>query len=126
MQDMDQVLYIVGKDWAGNQITDAIQLNDTDTVDGKKAFMKVDAIWYPARTAQGQAVEVGISENLGLYDPISVTTDVIQQGRMAFEADPAQYIQESTGWSVDADYSTIDPGTLTDKDSFEWAILADQ
>jgi hypothetical protein len=121
---MNQTVYIHGTDWAGNPITDAIQLSNLLTVSGNKAFMTVEKIFFPARGATGQTVQIGTSEKLGLFVPLGAAADVILQGELV----SGVYEQgDPPAGGIDAVYSTIDPvPTISDGDSFEWTILATQ
>jgi len=120
---MNQDVYIIGTDFAGNAITDKITLNSTATVDGVKPFKTVTKIILPAKTADNQTVSVGTTTKLGLYYPISADGNVLQQGRKASEAN--SYTLESVG-TVDEVYATVDISSITAGDSFEWAVLASQ
>jgi hypothetical protein len=120
---MTQYVYIVGTDWAGNQISDKIQLNGTAPVAGVKPFKTVDHIILPAKSNGLQSVSVGTTARLGLQFPISATSDVQQQGRKTSQAN--SYTLEDVG-TVDKVYATVDVSSITTGDSFEWAVLASQ
>lgn len=120
---MDQDVYIIGTDWAGSQITDKITLNGTSTVAGVKPFQTVTKIILPARNNGTQGVMIGYTAELGLQSPVSATSDVLQQGRKASAA--TAYTLESLG-TVNVAYATIDVSSITNADSFEWAVLASQ
>ena len=121
---MNQDVYIVGTDWGDNVIVDKITLNGSSTVEGVKPFKTVTKIIVPAQTSGGQSLEVGTTNRLGLYYPISATTDVLQQGRKASGA--SSYTLETMNWTPEAVYATVDITTITDGDSFEWALLTGQ
>jgi len=121
---MSQPVHIVGKDWAGNTITDKIILSDTRKQLGVKPFRSVTRVIVPAKTpgSSGQAVSVGTSDRLGLYYPISAASDVLQQARKPAAGN--SYTIEAVG-TVTASNATIDvSNTIQNRDSFEWTYLA--
>jgi len=120
---MDQDVYIIGTDWAGDPITDKITLDGANTVAGVKPFKTVTKIILPPRNNGLQAVRVGSTSKLGLQFSISLAGDVLQQGRKASAA--TSYTLESAG-SVNVTYATVDISSITGGDSFEWAVLASQ
>ena len=122
---MTQYVYIVGTDWAGNQISDKIQLNGTAPVAGVKPFKTVDHIILPAKSNGLQSVSVGTTSRLGLRFPVSAVSDVQQLGKKA--SNENSYTLISIGQdAVDAVYATVDVGTIAADDSFEWAVLASE
>ncbi len=118
---MDQDVYIVGTDWADNVIVDKIKLGGTSTMAGLKPFKTVTKIIVPAQTSGGQSLTVGTTNKLGLYYPISADSDVIQESRLV----SGVYTTQTVG-TVDEVYATVVPSSITDGDSFEWALLTGQ
>lgn len=121
---MTQKVYIIGRNWGNERITDVLTLNGTTPVYGAKAFRSVDKIILPAQSASGQTVAVGNSSKLGLYQPVNASADVLQQGRKAAAA--TSYTLETVG-TVDATNATIDVGVavpIAPGDSFEFVFLA--
>jgi hypothetical protein len=121
--DMDQDVFIIGTDWAGNAITDKITLSGTTTVAGVKPFKTVTKLIVPAEKDADETVKVGTTLELGLYFPIAATADVLQQGFKATAAN--SYTLESVG-TVDVTYSTLTVDTFIGTPSFEWVLLASQ
>lgn len=68
---------IAWRDWAGRSITDTIAANWTSTVDWVKAFVSIDYIVLPARTASWNTISIWTSWKLGLYRDILVADDVL-------------------------------------------------
>jgi hypothetical protein len=120
---MAQTVYVRGTDWADNPITDAIELDGTTTAIGRKPFMTVDKVFFPARTDSGQKVRIGTSTRLGLYYPVSEAGDVVQLSKMAI-SEQSFTVEQSVG-EVDSDYSTV-AVDITTGDSFEWLIEASE
>jgi Right handed beta helix region len=116
-----QDVYIIGTDWAGNTITDKIELDGTNTVTGNKPFKTVDHIILPARTELLQTVRIGTAARLGLQSPIAATGNVLQLARMAANED--SYAVEASVGQVDENYGTVGL-TITAGDSFEWTLEA--
>lgn len=122
---MFQDVYIIGTDWADNDITDKIQLNETTPRRGVKPFKTVTKIILPAQNNPGETVTVGTTTKLGLYYPIASTSDVLEQGRKSSGA--TSYTLESISpTDIDVTYSTVQVSLLVGGVSFEWAILASQ
>ncbi len=123
---MDQDVYIAGTNWADDDIVEKLTLAGTSTVKGLKPFKTVTNIILPAQTAGGQTVEVGTTNRLGLYYPLSAKEDVLQQGRQAALA--ISYSLESVGTigPDGVDYSWVEISSITTGDSFEWALLTTQ
>jgi len=115
-------VYVIGTDLAGNAITDTIATSGTATVSGAKPFKTVTKIILPPGTL-GQTISIGTTSKLGLQFPISGAGAVLQPGRKASAA--TSYAIEATG-TVDAAYSTVDVGTISAGDSFEWAAEASE
>jgi len=122
---MSQAVYIVGTNFAGDQITDAIDLNGTSIAVGRKAFQTVSMVILPAQTGPGQSVSVGVSSRLGLQFPISSSSDVLQIGRKAAGAN-SYTIDLLANFSIDDDFATVAPETITSGDSFEFVVLSSQ
>lgn len=119
--DMNQFVYIIGTDWADNLIAEEITLTGIMLAKGKKPFKTVTKIILPAQNDPDETVKVGITNKLGLYYPIALTSDVLQQGSKASGA--SSYTLEAIG-TPDVVYSTVDvTATITAGDSFEWALL---
>lgn len=120
---MNQTVFIIGKNFAGQRIADAIQLNGTATVAGLKPFAEVDTVYLPAQTAGGQAVSVGVTKTFGLHAPIALSSDVLFQGRKAGAA--TSFTFEAIG-TVNTTYSTVTVSGLADLDSVEFSYNASQ
>ena len=65
-QTQAKTVAITGTDIRGNVITDTLTLNNTDTIQGTKAFKTITSILFPSRTAGGDTVTVGFGDKLGL------------------------------------------------------------
>jgi len=96
---------VIGRDFAGRTVKDAIALNGSTLVEGNVAFSVVDNIILPIRTNPADTVTVGISDKLGLTRPIKAISDVKllkQDGVVDIVA------------AVDAINNTIEPTTVPD------------
>jgi len=123
---MDQDVYIEGTNWGGERIVEKITLDGTNTVAGKKPFKTVTSVILPAESsaAPQQVVEVGTTDILGLYDPISSEADVLQQARAANIT--SSYTFESVG-TVDEVHATVDvSATIEAGNAFQWRLLTAQ
>lgn len=123
-------VFVVGTDWAGNQIAESFDPGNVALKDvGDKPFKTVTKIHLPIHANNVGKVKVGTTSKLGLYYPLSATGDVIQWGKKA-SAEDSYTIQDLTGdhgLNVDEIYATVEPKDgITADDSFEWAILASQ
>jgi len=125
LSGMNQEVYLIGTDWAGNAITDRIRLNGNSTVVGRKPFKTVTKIILPAKTSdENQTVSVGTSARLGLQSPIASAGAVLQQARKTSGAS-SYTIEALDPADIDVAHATVqilDP-PITTGDSFEWALL---
>ena len=107
-----------GTNWAGDKIAEAFVLSTvTPEVQGNKPFNRVETIYIP--DAPGN-IDVGTTDKLGLYYPLSATTDVIQEALLVSNV----YTTQSVGTPDDV-YATIIPSsalTIT-PESFGWMLL---
>lgn len=115
-----------GTNWAGDKIAEAFVLPIPGSCDpgpciyekeGDKPFNTVETIYIP--DAPGN-IDVGTTDKLGLYYPLSATTDVIQEGRLVSNV----YTTQSVG-TPDADFGTIIPSSALTAipQSLEWMLL---
>jgi hypothetical protein len=110
---------VLGTNWGGDDIAEAFELSAAATTkSGFRPFKTVKKIFIPE--ADG-TLSVGTTNKLGLYYPISATSQVMQEARLV----SGGYTVQSTG-TVDAVYSTVIPSTISAGDSFEWAVLASE
>ncbi len=68
--DVDAEVVILGKDWSDETVRETIIASGTATVDGNFPFKTIDSITFPAQSASGQTVSVGVTDKLGFYRPI--------------------------------------------------------
>ena len=68
---------LVGKDWAGNAVTEILATNGSTEVVGSVVFNRLDRVILPVRGASGKTISVGVSDKLGLKRPIEVAGDLI-------------------------------------------------
>jgi len=116
--DLPQAVHVVGANWAGDQITDSIPLQNHATRRGEKAFKTVTKIIVPPGTG---AISIGTTNELGLYYPIPDPGDVLQQGRKSSRA--TSYTLEGI-FMVHTRRATVEVETINAGDSFEWNYLA--
>ena len=107
------------------RIADAIVLDGTATVEGDKPFATVDKIILPAQSGPGQSVSVGLTDRFGLHFPIGSASDVIQFARKASGA-TSYTIEPLTSLTVDVNFATVKPATVSAGDSFQFSALASQ
>ncbi|RMF45476.1 MAG: hypothetical protein D6751_07360 [Deltaproteobacteria bacterium] len=110
---------------AGDLIADAVVLDGTATVEGDKPFVTIDKIILPARTGPGQSVAAGVTNRFGLHFPIGSASDVIQIARKASGA-TSYTIEPLTSLTIDVNFATVKPGTVSAGDSFQFSALASQ
>ncbi len=67
--DVYASIVILGKDWAGQTVQETILASGTMTADGNLPFKTIDKITFPAKSANGQTVSVGVTNKLGFYRP---------------------------------------------------------
>ncbi|MCH8275098.1 MAG: right-handed parallel beta-helix repeat-containing protein [Armatimonadetes bacterium] len=119
---MNQPVYIIGADWADNKIVEKITLNGTSTVLGKKPFKTVTEIIFPPRNMMGDEVKVGTSTRLGLYVPIELIGDVVEQSHLVPSG--TAWIVGSVGFAaVDFIYATVDVGSFPTGTGFRLSVL---
>ena len=112
-------VYVIGTDWGSNPITEKFNLTGSaPIVTGMKPFKTITKIILPASQVGSQEVKVGTTDKLGLYYPLSATTDVLQESRLL----SGVYTNQTLG-TVDEVYSTVIPSSFSAGDSFEWALL---
>ena len=117
-------VWIVGTNLAGDPITDKITLpsGSNPSAEGKKPFKTVTKIIVPAvEQGQLQTIKVGTTDKLGLSSPLSATSDVLQWSKVSGSAWQIQAIAAPT---VDVNHATINPGSISTGDSFEFTYLA--
>lgn len=120
---MNQTVYIRGLDWGGRLVTDVVQLNGTSAVAGVKPIRQLTLVILPAGTS-GQTVSIGTTDVLGLYAPITNTTDVLHQARKGVNTtDP--YVFETVG-AINVQYGTVNVGTITTNQAIELTYNASE
>jgi len=125
---MDQTVYVIGTNFAGDRIADEITLDDEETVDGRKPFATITEIILPEKKTDGEAVSIGITNGLGLYFPIDDVADIVQHSVLVSSGGGEFYEVQSplVEGRVDTDFSTVWPSISIGGDSFEFVVLSSQ
>ncbi len=100
----DGEVTIIGKNWAGQTVTETLTLDGTNLVRGNVPFMSVDKIILPAQSHANQFVAVGWQRRFGLYRPITDTS----QFYLEVDGTP------SGTYSVNSDFNTYVPQSNPD------------
>lgn len=115
-------VFVVGEDWAGQKIIEKFTLNGTDpTVEGNKPFRSVSSIIAEAGPGGSPTITVGTTNKLGLYTPLALTSDVLQWTKL--NTTSGRYEVQTTALTIDADYATVEPGSIGTDDSFGFLVL---
>ncbi len=114
-------VFVIGTNLAGDAITEKFTITSLQTnVIGKKPFKTVTKIIVPAaQQGQSQTIKVGTTDKLGLSSPVSATSDVLQWSKVSGSAWQIQ----TSALTVDVNHATINPGSISTGDSFEFTYL---
>jgi hypothetical protein len=95
--DDDATFYIIGTNWAGADITDAVTLaaGTNPSMVGAKPFKTVTKLIIPATEQQTPpSVTFGTTDMLGLSDPIGTPSDVLEWSKLTGGAGNSYVVQD--------------------------------
>jgi hypothetical protein len=113
-------VYIIGTDAGGESITELVTVTGT-SAEGVRPFKTVNTVIVPSGTG---TVSIGTNTKLGLESPLASTSDLLQ---VAKQASGATYYTNFTGSATpDLSHGTIDVGSITAGDNFEFTYKTAQ